>query len=72
MGLFKSSQLPAQTHAEKVERALGVLTQTKKDLQELQSEFDYERAILQEQLAEISLQGDRLADTLSKIEALVG
>lgn len=72
MGLFKSSQLPSQTHAEKVERALGVLTQTKKDLQELQSEFDCERAILQEQLAEISLQGDRVADTLSKIEALVG
>ena len=73
MGLFSTNtKLSGQTPTEKVERVLGVFTQTKKELQELQSEFESERAILEDQLAEVSQQGDRVAETLSKIKALIG
>lgn len=73
MGLFSTNtKLSEQTPTEKVERVLGVFTQTKKELQELQSEFESERAILEDQLAEVAQQGDRVAETLSKIKALIG
>lgn len=73
MGLFSTNtKLSEQTPTEKVERVLGVFTQTKKDLQELQSEFESERAILEDQLAEVTQQGDRVAETLSKIKSLIG
>lgn len=73
MGLFSTNtKLSEQTPTEKVERVLGVFTQTKKDLQDLQSEFEAERVILEDQLAEITQQGDRVAETLGKIQALIG
>ena len=41
MGLFSTNtELSEQTPTEKVERVLGVFTQTKKDLKDLQSEFE--------------------------------
>lgn len=73
MGLFNTNTKPSeQTPTEKVERVLEVFTQTKKDLQDLQSEFEAERAILEDQLAEVTQQGDRVAETLGKIQALIG
>lgn len=73
MGLFSTNtKLSEQTPTEKVERVLEVFTQTKKDLQELWSEFEAERAILEDQLAEVTQQGDRVAETLGKIQALIG
>ena len=73
MGLFSTNTKPSeQTPTEKVERVLGVFTQTKKDLQDLQSEFEAERAILEDQLVEVTQQGDRVAETLGKIQALIG
>lgn len=73
MGLFSTNTKPSeQTPTEKVELVLGVFTQTKKDLQDLQSEFEAERAILEDQLAEVTQQGDRVAETLGKIQALIG
>ena len=73
MGLFSTNtKLSEQTPTEKVERVLDVFTQTKKDLQELKSEFEAERAILEDQLAEVTQQGDRVAETLGKIQALIG
>lgn len=73
MGLFSTNTKPSeQTPTEKVEQVLGVFTQTKKDLQDLQSEFEAERAILEDQLAEVTQQGDRVAETLGKIQALIG
>jgi len=73
MGLFSTNTKPSeQTPTEKVERVLEVFTQTKKDLQDLQSEFEAERAILEDQLAEVTQQGDRVAETLGKIQVLIG
>lgn len=73
MGLFSTNTKPSeQTPTEKVEQVLEVFTQTKKDLQDLQSEFEAERAILEDQLTEITQQGDRVAETLGKIQALIG
>lgn len=61
-----------QTPTEKVERALGVFTEAKNDLEKLCAEFEAEKNILSEQLKEVSLQGERVSATLTKLKDLCG
>lgn len=71
MAIFSSKQ-PEKSPTQKVEEALGVFTQAKNDLQSLKNDFDAEKAILEDQLREVSSQGDRIEATLSKLKDLVG
>lgn len=73
MGLFSSgSKVLDRSPTEKVEQALGVFQEAKKNLQDLHSEFEAEKAILEDQLKEVSLQGDRISLTLTKLKDLCG
>lgn len=61
-----------QTPTEKVERALGVFTEAKNDLEKLCAEFEAEKAILAEKLQDVKTQSDRIAGTLDKLKDLCG
>ena len=71
MGFRSKEKYTEQSPAQRVEQALGAFTQAKDNLSALKSDLDSERAILEEQLRQVTESGDRVEGILGKISSLL-